>query len=131
MNKNYSKKQLRQFGLVIGIGLPVFIGFILPLLFDHSLRIWTIWVGIPFMIFGIFKPNYLSYSYKVWMALGHYLGWINSRIILGIIFFTVLLPISLILKIFGYDPLKRKKDSNILSYRENKKDHKINLERIF
>ena len=71
-----------------------------------------------FLIFGIFKP-YKLILYKKWIALGNLLGWFNSKIILGIIFFTILIPISILMKIFGYDPLKRKK-LNVISYKINK-----------
>ena len=64
------------------------------------------------------------------MLIGLALGWINSRIILGLVFFLVLQPIALIMKFVGYDPLKIKKN-NERSYRENKKDHKVDLTRIF
>ena len=63
------------------------------------------------------------------MRIGLILGWINSRIILSVVFIVVLQPISLIMKIFGYDPLRQKK-INQKSYREiNEKS--IELTRIF
>ena len=65
------------------------------------------------------------------MAIGLALGWINSRIILGLIFLLVLQPISLIMKIVGYDPLRKKRKGNELSYRESKKGYEVNLNRIF
>ena len=64
------------------------------------------------------------------MVLGLVLGWINSRIILGLVFFLVLQPIALIMKFVGYDPLKIKK-SNEISYREDKSNYKINLTKLF
>ena len=76
------------------------------------------------------KPVLLFYPYKAWMALGLALGWVNSRIILGFVFFLVLQPIALIMKFAGHDPLKIKK-SNERSYRENKSNNKVDLTRIF
>ena len=64
------------------------------------------------------------------MAIGHFLGKINSRIILGLVFILVVQPIAIIMKIFKYDPL-RKKFEKKKSYREIKKYHKIDLTRIF
>ncbi len=64
------------------------------------------------------------------MLLGNYLGWINSRIILGLVFLLVLQPIALTMKLFSYDPL-RKKENNKKSYRENINNKKIDLTRIF
>ena len=64
------------------------------------------------------------------MAIGLALGWINSRIILGLVYFLVLQPIAIIMKILGYDPLNTKKN-NEESYKVDKKNHTINLEKIF
>ena len=130
MKESISKKQLREFGFLIGFGFPILIGLIIPAFGGHAFRTWTLYVGLPSFILGILKPSLLFYPYKAWMKLGLALGWINSRIILGLIYFIVLLPISLIMKIFGYDPLRKKK-SNKLSYRENKKNLDIDLTRIF
>ena len=125
-----SKKQLREFGFLIGLGFPIIIGWILPVIFGHYFRFWTLWVGVPSFLLGILKPDFLLYPYKGWMELGHALGWINSRIILGLIFILVLLPISFIMRFFSYDPLRKKKN-NPSSYREFKKNYKVNLTRIF
>ena len=125
-----SKKQLREFGFLIGLGLPIFIGLIIPLIVGHTLKGWTLWIALPFLVLGILKPQLLFYPYKVWMKIGLVLGWINSLIILGIVFFLVLQPIALIMKFLGHDPLKIKK-SNEISYRENLSNYKVNLKKLF
>ena len=130
MSSSVSQKQLREFGLLIGIVFPIIIGWMIPLITDHPFRSWTLFIAAPSIIIGIFKPNLLLYPYQFWMELGDKLGWINSRIILGLVFLLVLLPIAIIMRIFGYDPLRRK-HLNKKSYRENKKNYKIDLTRIF
>ena len=125
-----TQKQLREFGYLIGIGFPIIIGWIMPLISGHTFRFWSLWIGIPIFVFGILKPSLLLYFYKTWMNIGLFLGWVNSRIILGLIFLLVLQPISLIMKIFGYDPLRKKK-SNELTYREIKQNHAVDFTRIF
>ena len=130
MKNKTSKKILREFGFLIGFAFPFLIGWLLPLLGGHSFRTWTLWISIPSLILAISRPEILLYPYKIWMKLGHILGWINSRIILGIVFIFVLLPIAFIMRIFGHDPLNTK---NTLqkSYREIKKNHKVNFKKIF
>ena len=123
-------KILREFGFLIGFIFPLLIGWILPLMGDHSFRIWTLWVSIPSLILAISKPGLLLYPYRLWMKLGHILGWLNSRIILGLVFIIVLQPIALIMRIFGHDPLRTKALSK-KSYREIKTNQKINLKKIF
>tara|TARA_Y100001968_G_scaffold321881_1_gene357036 strand:+ start:1589 stop:1981 length:393 start_codon:yes stop_codon:yes gene_type:complete len=125
-----SKKQLREFGLIIGLGLPIFIGWILPSIGGNHFKFWTLWIAIPSLLTGVLQPSLLYYPYKAWMSLGYCLGWVNSRIILGLIFLLILQPIALIMKVFGYDPLKKKKSKD-KSYRENKENHEIDLTRIF
>ena len=130
MVKTSSQKTLREFGLLMAFAFPFLIGWVLPYLSGHSFKRWTLLISIPSIILSISRPKLLFYPYKAWMKLGHILGWINSRIILGLIYLLVLLPIALIMQIFGHDPLRMKKHS-LKSYREIKKNQKINLKKIF
>ena len=87
MKISHSKKKLREFSYIFGIGLPLLIGFLIPLIFRHEFRIWTIFIGLPVFLIGLFCPSKLDYFYRIWMRLGYLLGWINSRIILALVFF--------------------------------------------
>tara|TARA_Y100000589_G_C27122381_1_gene617002 strand:- start:345 stop:737 length:393 start_codon:yes stop_codon:yes gene_type:complete len=130
MSSNISKKQLKEFGYLLGIGFPLIIGFLIPFIFGHGFRLWTLFIGIPSLIISIILPRFLFYPYKFWMLIGKVLGWINSRLILGLIFYLVLIPISIIMKISGYDPLK-KIDKRVLTYKEKKYNKVIDLTRLF
>ena len=50
MTKNISNKELREFALIIGIFFPLIIGLILPYLYGHGFRLWTIFFSLPFLI---------------------------------------------------------------------------------
>jgi len=130
MKKNISKKILQEFGIILGVTFPIIIGWALPSLLGHSFRIWTLLISIPSLILAKANPDLLFYPYKVWMKLGKILGWFNSYLILGLVFIFVLLPIALIMRILGHDPLKIKK-SNKKSYRELRLTDKINLRQTF
>ena len=131
MNKAIiTKSQLRKFGLLIGLGLPIIIGWIFPYIGGHDFRIWTLYFGIPLLIIGIINPLLLFYPYKLWMKIGNGLGWLNSHIILGVVFIFVLQPISLIMRIFNHDPLRKKK-LNRNSYKERTDNKTIDLSKIF
>tara|TARA_Y100000589_G_scaffold330086_1_gene378653 strand:- start:23 stop:415 length:393 start_codon:yes stop_codon:yes gene_type:complete len=130
MNNKVSKKELSEFGILMGISLPIIFVFLLPFLFGHSIPYWIFFVSVPFILLGLFIPLALELPYKIWMKIGHVLGWINTRLILSLIFFLILFPISLIMKSLKHDPLRLKK-SNKLSYRENRYDDIIDLDRIF
>ena len=130
MKKKFPKKILREFGLLIGLGIPFFIGWLIPFIFGHGFRFWTLFIGLPLISFGVFSPSQLFYPYKAWMSLGKYLGWINSHIILGLVFIIVLQPIAIFMRLLGHDPLK-KINKDCISYRENKESYIIDLKRIF
>ena len=130
MTNKISKKQLRDFGLLIGFGLPLIVGWLIPSITGHSFRSWTLWISIPTLLIGIIFPRILRKPYQAWMQLGHLLGYVNSHIIFGLVFIAVLLPIAFLMRVFGYDPLRTKK-LNLLSFKENKKGSKVDLTRIF
>ena len=130
MKQNISKKQLREFGLLIGFVFPVLIGWLIPILFGHGFRTWSLWIGIPGIVLGLTFPLLLYYPYRLWMTIGHLLGWVNSRLILGLVFMLVLVPIAFFMKFFGYDPLRLKKQK-VKSYFEDKINHMIELRKIF
>ena len=130
MKETISKKALREFGLLIGFGFPILIGWLIPSLFGHEFREWTLWIGIVGLILGLTAPRLLHYPYKIWMALGHVLGWVNSHIILGLVFIFVLQPIAYIMRLTGYDPLRRLRKGE-KTYRENRQNHVTDLTRIF
>ena len=130
MKNHIPKKILREFGFLIGFVFPFLIGWILPLIGGHSFRAWTLWISFSAFTLAITRPSLLLYPYKAWMKLGDLLGWFNSRIILGLVFLIVLLPIALIMRIFGHDPLKTKKLSQ-KTYREIKTNQKVDLKKIF
>ena len=129
MDNNISKKSLKQFGLLIGIGFPLIIGWIIPLIAGHPFRSWTLFISLPTIILTFLKTNLLLYPYRFWMKLGDLLGFINSHLILGIVYLLILVPISLVMRLFGYDPLRKIKGQK--TYRESKEGYQINLEKIF
>ena len=130
MKENISNKVLREFGFLICIAFPLLIGWFLPVLGGHPFRVWTLFISLPSGILAILKPGLLLYPYKLWMKIGHILGWVNSRLILGLVFLIVLQPISLIMRLFGHDPLGIK-NHNRISYREIKTNKKVNFKKIF
>ena len=130
MRKHISQKTLREFGFLIGFIFPFLIGWILPLIGGHSFRNWTLFISIPSIILAFTKPILLLYPYTAWINLGNILGWVNSKIILGLVFLIILQPIAFIMRILGHDPLRTKKFDQ-KTYREIKTNHKVNLNKIF
>ena len=125
-----SKKQLREFGILLGIVFPVIFGWFIPALKGHQAPIWPFVIGIPSLMLGLIAPRSLLLPYQGWMNLGHILGWINGHLILGAVFLFVLQPIAYVMRLTGYDPLKRKR-TGLESYREPSKHKTVDLTRIF
>jgi len=126
------KKSLREFGIVTGIIVVVLFGLLLPWLFSSSYPLWPWYVLAVLAGIAVVLPMALSPVYKVWMRFGLVMGWINTRLILGLIFYILFTPIAIILKILGKDPMLRKLDAGLQSYRiESKLSPRENMEKPF
>lgn len=108
-------KDLRSFGLLVG-GIFLLIG-LFPLLRKLPVRPWVLWPGGALTVTGLLWPAILYWPYRFWMMIGHVLGWINSRIILGLVFTLVFTPTGLFQKLRGKDPLRRKRHPEKPSYK--------------
>ena len=109
-------------------GLILFLfSWLLPALHGHPLAIWPIWIGLPLVLLGLIAPRSLRQPYRAWMALGHALGWVNGRIVLGLVYWLVLQPIALVMRLFGHDPLRRRWDAQASTYRELRLAKPVNL----
>ena len=113
-----SKKDLRKFGLTVGIVL-LMISVILFML-DKSSYVYFGIIGGVLVLAGILFPAVLKPANKVWMTLALILGWFMSRVILTILFYLVLTPIGFIAKIFGKRFLSLKIDAEKKSYWETR-----------
>ena len=96
----------RSFGIVF------FLVFLLisiyPLTNNESIRIWSLVISLIFLGLGILNSNLLSPLNKLWFKFGILLGKVISPIIMGIIFFLVVTPIGIIMRLIGKDVLKLK-----------------------
>lgn len=109
-------KELRNFGLVVG-GIFLVIG-LWPLVWrSEGMRLWAVGLGALLMPLGLLVPATLAPLFKVWMKVGHILGWINTRIILGILFYGLITPMGLVMRLFGWDAMRRVLVRDAESYR--------------
>ena len=97
----------RNFGIVFFI-VFVLIG-LYPLFNGNEIRYWSIIISLIFLILGVLNSKILSPLNKLWFKFGILLGSIVSPIVMGFIFFLVVTPISLIMKLAGKDILNLKK----------------------
>ena len=111
-----SSKQLRSFGLMVG-GVFALIGLWPVLLYQADPRWWSLMLAAAFIVPAALYPQALRRVHKWWMALGHVLGWVNTRIILGLIFYGVVTPIGAIRRLLGKDPMGKEIRPEAASYR--------------
>src|SRR5919106_1349987 len=106
MTEQQNIKELRNFGLIVG-GIFLIIG-IWPLVWrGEGMRLWALGIGAVLVPLGLIIPAVLAPVFKVWMKVGHVLGWINTRIILGILFYGLITPMGVVMRLFGWDAMRR------------------------
>ena len=116
MREAVDPKQLRAFGFLVG-GIFAILGM-LPLVWHgEGIRLWALLLGGLLILLGLVWPRLLGPIYRVWMAIGHLLGWINTRIILAVIFYGMFTPASVILRLAGKDLIQLRFDPTAASYR--------------
>jgi len=97
-------------------GITFFIIFLIisfwPLLDDNQIRIWSIIISIIFLILGILNSKILTPLNTVWFKFGLILGKVVSPIVMGIVFFVVVTPIAIFMRILGKDLLNLKYNNN-------------------
>jgi len=110
MNKKVWMSSNRSFGLVF-FAFFLIVG-LWPIFQYEDVRIWSIIAAFIFLILGILDSKYLTPLNRFWMKFGLFLGKIISPIVMGIVFFLVVTPIGIIMKIFRKDLLNIKHNQN-------------------
>lgn len=110
----------RSFGIVFFIVFTVIATY--PLLNDNSVRLWSLIIGILFLILGLINSKILTPLNILWMKFGLLLGRIISPIVMGFVFFGVVTPISIIMKLLKKDLLNLD--------RNNKKSYWLEKDKI-
>jgi len=106
-----SDKELKDFGLLMAWAFPLFIGVIAPWILGLGLQWWTLWVSFCFVSLSFISPKLIYIPYKTWMFIGGIIGFINTRVILGVTFYLLIFPIGIILRIFDKLQYKEQKNS--------------------
>lgn len=110
------RSELRNFGLVLGGLFAAFFG-LLPLIRHHTLHTWPWCLACVLWILALARPSMLSYLHVAWTRLGWALGWINTRIVLTIIYTVLVVPIGTVMRLWGRDRMGQRFDREIASYR--------------
>jgi saxitoxin biosynthesis operon SxtJ-like protein len=109
-------KDLRNFGLIVG-GVFSVIGLWPAIVRNEDPRLWSLALGGMLIALGLVMPRSLKQIHFVWMKIGHVLGTINTRIILGIIYYGLITPMGMIMRFMGKDSMRRVLIHDATTYR--------------
>ena len=131
-NIKSEKSDLRNFGVTVGIILLIISGF----LFWKEKESFQIFLAIGITLFftAIAIPRVLKPVYRIWMIFAIILGWFMTRLILSLLFYTILTPIGLILRFFGKQFLElgwEKSKESYWNFRTNENLQNENYEKQF
>ena len=125
-NKNINNKSF---------GLLFFVVFLLiglyPVYKGNNPNIYFLLISLPFLVLGILNSKILTPLNKAWIKLGEVLGMIIAPIIMALVYFVVLTPISLIVRILGKDLLKIKFNKKLASYWIDRKKNLGSMKKQF
>lgn len=131
-NIKTGKKDIRSFGITFGIIFLIIAGFLFYQEKD-SFQLFIYLAG-SFSGLGIILPIILKPFYMVWMIFAVILGWFMTKVILSLLFYLIITPIGLFLRIIGKDLLNLKEKKQQKSYwnmRNSKEEQNQNYEKQF
>ena len=110
-NSNIKIGSNKSFGIVFFLFFVIV--SIFPLFKDEDIRVWSLIIAIIFLILGLLNSKFLTPLNKIWFKFGILLGKFVSPIVMGIVFFGIVTPTSLIMRLLG---------KNLLGLKKSKKD---------
>jgi hypothetical protein len=112
-----NRAELRNFGLALGVLFVAFFGLLPLLRGHHRIHIWPWVIAAVLWILALVRPSMLSYLYVAWTRLGWALGWLNSRVILTVIYTLLIVPIAMTMRLWGRDRMGQHFDRETTTYR--------------
>jgi hypothetical protein len=107
MNSNkVDKRKLRSFGWIVASGFAV-IALFPALLRGQSPRTWALAISLVLSGTALVFPPALKPFHRVWMTIGEALGWVNTQIILSLVYYVLIVPIGAIHRLTGKDAMRR------------------------
>ena len=122
-----NKKNNITFGIFFFIFFLI-IGFF-PLISAGIIRIWSVVLSLVFLIITIIRPNLFTFLNRSWIQFGIFLGKIISPIVMGLVFFFVVTPIGILVRILKKDVMGLKRGAS--SYWINRKDKLQSMKKQF
>jgi hypothetical protein len=126
-----SNKDIKSFGITIGIVLLIISGLLMY--YNKESYQLIVIIASTFIGLGLIIPIMLKPFYFVWMTFAAILGWVMTRIILSLVFYFIMTPISFLTRLFGEDflALKRKNFNSYWNHRDNSTELNQDYEKQF
>lgn len=121
--------ELRKFAVNMGVIVSLIFGFFIPWLYDNEANKWVFIISAVWAVWGVLLPNTILWFYKAWMKFGVYMSKITTPLILSAIYFGLITPLGFTMRIFGSDPLNRKLQGSIESYRVKSQNSDSDIQR--
>lgn len=111
-----NRAQLRNFGLVVG-GIFGAMALWPAIVRGGQARLWALGLASALILPALVAPRALGPAHRLWMALAGVLGWVNTRVVLGLIFFGLITPMGFVMRLIRRDPMQRAFDPSVSTYR--------------
>ena len=131
INKDPSRKHLNQFGF-IWLGFLALFGAIAYFKFHQpqiAKGLWIAAVVVP--VIGWLVPQFMRLVFLGMSYLAWPIGFVVSHVVLALVYYLVLTPIGLLMRLFGYDPMRRSFDRNASSYWSERPAQAVEAKRYF
>jgi hypothetical protein len=126
------RKGLREFGVTTGAAVVVIFGVFFPWVLDLGWPAWPWVIAAPLWLLALVYPMWLRWVYRAWMRFGLLASRVMTPLVLGIVFFGMILPMALVWRLTGNDPMRRALDPSQKSYRvKSVKSPREKLEKPF
>ncbi len=116
MKNEMTGSQLRSFGFTVG-GIFALMALWPAVVRGQTPRWWALAAAGCLLVPAFIFPQALFWPHRGWTALGHVLGWINTRIILGLVFYVIVTPMGMVRRWLGKDPMGKRLRPDLESYR--------------
>ena len=126
------RKGLRHFGVTTGVAVVVIFGLFFPWILDFNWPVWPWVIAAPLWLLALVQPLWLRWIYRGWMRFGLLASRVMTPLVLGIVYFVIISPMAMVMRLLGKDPLRRSLDPERKSYRiKSTKSPREKLEKPF
>jgi hypothetical protein len=116
LNLNPSRKELRLFAVLQVVFFAVVATIVYRRTGSTALAAWIVAVSAGAGLVGYWQPAFMRVIYVVWMTAVFPIGWVVSHLIMAALFYLLITPIGLVMRLCGHDPMQRAFDPNATTY---------------